>query len=195
MARFSQMHVTNLIRQTGSASMLHSSFKSHVNAMCGQTSLAECQFSDKHLAGALEKIDKGVAELMQKYPGRKRPQIKSGLRGPKYYIELGIAGKNVDAFSLILSTEKLLKDGKKDQGVKITDTDSFSAGENVSYKIDYSVDSSTVGGGKSKGTVFIRGVKSETGFDSFKLVVEKMVDFAKLDSDLIINAVEHFLKM
>jgi hypothetical protein len=79
--------------------------------------------------------------------------------------------------------------------VKITDTDSFSAGENVSYKIDYSVDSSTVGGGKSKGTVFIRGVKSETGFDSFKLVVEKMVDFAKLDSDLIINAVEHFLKM
>lgn len=70
--------------------------------------MAECQFSDKNLAGALDKIDKGVAELMRKYPNQQRPQIKSGLRGPKYFIELPIVGKNVDAFSLILSTEKLL---------------------------------------------------------------------------------------
>ena len=70
--------------------------------------MAECQFSDKHLAGALDKIDKGLAELMKKYPGHQKPKIKSGLRGPKYYIEFDLAGKNIDAFGLILSTEKLI---------------------------------------------------------------------------------------
>ena len=71
--------------------------------------LAECApFEDKHLRGCLDKIDAGIIELMKKYPGRKKPQIKSGLRGPKYFIELPIVGKNVDAFSLILSTEKLI---------------------------------------------------------------------------------------
>jgi len=45
---------------------------------------------------------------MKKYPGRTKPMIKSGLRGPKYYIEFPIAGRNVDAFGLILSTEKLI---------------------------------------------------------------------------------------
>ena len=69
---------------------------------------AQCNFSDKNLAGALDKIDKGVASLMKKYPGRKKPVIKSGLRGPKYYIEFPIAGKNIDIFGLILSTEKLI---------------------------------------------------------------------------------------
>ena len=57
------------------------------------------------------------------------------------------------------------------------------------------MNSSTVGGGKSKGSVFLRGIKSETGYESFKFVVEKMVDFAELDSDMIINAVEHVLKL
>ena len=70
--------------------------------------LAECQFSDKNLAGALDKIDKGIAALMKKYPGRKKPVIKSGLRGPKYFIEFPIAGENVDAFGLLLSTEKAI---------------------------------------------------------------------------------------
>ena len=65
----------------------------------------------------------------------------------------------------------------------------------MSYKIDFSVDSSTVGGSKSKGCVFVRGIKSDSGFESYKFVLEKMVDFAKLDSDMVINAVEHLLKM
>ena len=74
------------------------------------------------------------------------------------------------------------------------DTDSYLAGENVSYKIDYSVNSSTVSGGKSKGTVYIRGIKSETGFDSFKFVLEKNVDFSDLDAEMVIGAVEHLFK-
>ena len=82
----------------------------------------------------------------------------------------------------------------KKQGAKIVDTDSYLAGENVSYKIDYLVNSSTVSGGKSKGTVYIRGIKSETGFDSFKFVLEKNVDFADLDAEMTIGAVEHLFK-
>lgn len=74
------------------------------------------------------------------------------------------------------------------------DTDSYSAGDNVSYKIDYSVNSSSVGGSKSKGSVYIRGVKGELGYDSFKFVLEKNVDFADLDSAMVLNAVEHALK-
>ena len=65
----------------------------------------------------------------------------------------------------------------------------------MSYKIDFSVDSSTVGGSKCKGSVFVRGIKGDNGFESYKFVLEKMVDFAQLDSDMVINAVEHLLKM
>ena len=56
------------------------------------------------------------------------------------------------------------------------------------------MNSSTVSGGKSKGTVYIRGIKSETGFDSFKFVLEKNVDFSDLDAEMVIGAVEHLFK-
>ena len=69
---------------------------------------AECQFSDKHLAGCLDKIDKGVSEMMKKHPGKKKPVIKSGLRGPSYYIEVPIFGRNLDTFGLMLTTESLI---------------------------------------------------------------------------------------
>lgn len=32
--------------------------------------MAECQFSDKTLAEVLDKIDRGVVELMNKYPNQ-----------------------------------------------------------------------------------------------------------------------------
>ena len=48
-------------------------FKGQAALLLGNTPLAECQFSDKHLAGALEKVDKGIHKLMKKYPGRKKP--------------------------------------------------------------------------------------------------------------------------
>ena len=62
------------------------------------------------MLAALEDIDKGVAELMKKYPGRQKPVLKSGLRGPRYFIDFPLAGKNIDAFSLILGTEKLIQE-------------------------------------------------------------------------------------
>ena len=65
----------------------------------------------------------------------------------------------------------------------------------MSYKIDYHVNSSSVGGSKSRGSCFIRGIKSESGYDSFSFCLEKLVDFAELDSQLILNGIEFLLKM
>ena len=39
----------------------------------GRTSLAAAQFNDKYLTACLEKIDRGLQDLEQKYPGMKRP--------------------------------------------------------------------------------------------------------------------------
>ena len=56
----------------------------------------------------MEKVDKGIYKLMKKYPGRTKPVVKSGLRGPKYFIEFPIVGKNIDAVGLLLATEKTI---------------------------------------------------------------------------------------
>ena len=48
--------------------------------------------------------------------------------------------------------------------------------------IDYAVNSSTALGAKSKGSIYIRGIKGEGGFDSFKFVLEKGFDFHELDT-------------
>jgi len=79
----------------------------------GSNDLAECQFSDIHLAGAMDKVDRGIVELMKKYPGCEKPQVRSGLRGPKYFIEFPITGRNVDVFGIVISTTNILKEGKK----------------------------------------------------------------------------------
>lgn len=110
------------------------------------------------------------------------PKVKTGLRGTRYFIEFPITGKNIDAFSLIIGTEKAIQDGKSKFNSKIVSTDSFSSGENVSYLIDYECMSTSCPGAKCKGSVYIRGVKSDSGFDSFKFVLEKSVDFSELDS-------------
>lgn len=117
------------------------------------------------------------------------------MRGPKYYIEVPISGKNIDALTLVIKTEKMLKEAKKSEGAMIIDTDTFQKGDNSSYKFDYKVNSSTVGGGSSRGSVFLRGLRSETGYDSYKFVLEKNVDFAKLDTALILGAIEHAFKI
>jgi len=63
---------------------------------------------------------------MKKYPGRTKPIIKSGLLGPKYYIEFPIAGRKIDALGLMLSTEKLNQNSRDEKrGAKIINTDSF----------------------------------------------------------------------
>lgn len=121
---------------------------------------AECQFSDRHLAGVLDKIDEGIKQLQKQNPGMKKPYLKSGLRGPRYYIELAVEGQNVDAFKFILCTEKLIQKAAKTLNAKIVSTDSYSQGDTSSFMIDYTVDSSTAPGSPCKGTVYIRGVKT-----------------------------------
>jgi len=158
--------------------------------------VAECQFQDKNLAKALEKIEVGIKEIEKKYPGYKRPVIKSGLRKMRYYIEFPIVGKNIDAFSLILGTEGQIQKVKETQRGKILSTDSFQNGDNVSYLIDYQVASSTAMGGNSKGSVYIRGIRdADKKYDSFKFILEKSVDFNDLDSDIIIKALEESCRM
>lgn len=66
--------------------------------------------------------------------------------------------------------------------------------ENVSYLIDYEVASSTAEGAKSKGSIYIRGIKGDGGFDSYKFILEKGFDFHELDVKLILNAYEEAFK-
>lgn len=69
-------------------------------------------------------------------------------------------------------------------------TDSFIQDENVSYLIDYEVNSSSAEGSKTKGSIYIRGIKGEGGFDSYKFILEKGFDFHDLDIQLISKAYE-----
>ena len=50
-------------------------------------------------------------------------------------------------------------------------------------------------GAKSRGSVYIRGVKGQNGTDSFKFILEKNTDFADLDSDMFVTALEEVCKM
>jgi hypothetical protein len=53
--------------------------------------------------------------------------------------------------------------------------------------IDYENNSSTAMGGKSKGSIYLRGIKSPNkGVESYKFVLEKSVDFCELDSQIIV---------
>jgi hypothetical protein len=71
-----------------------------------QQKKAECiQFSDKHLDKCLGQIENGIKELQQKHQGLQRPNLGHGLRGTRYYIEFPITGKNIDAFSILASTQ------------------------------------------------------------------------------------------
>ena len=61
----------------------------------------------------------------------------------------------------------------------------------MAYMIDYEVDSTTAQGAKNKGSIYIRGIKSQDGgYDSFKFILEKAVDFNDLDSQLVLTAYE-----
>ena len=106
-------------------------------------------------------MDDGLEKLALKYPDSNKPLIKSGHRGTRYFMEFPIVGKNIDAFSLILGTEKIIQACKEKDGSKVTSTDSFLKGEIVSYVIDYEVNSTTGQGFKTKGSVYIRGIRGE----------------------------------
>jgi hypothetical protein len=53
----------------------------------------------------MDKVEKGIEKIGESTPGYKRPEIKNGLRGTRYFIEFPIVGRNVDVFSIILQTE------------------------------------------------------------------------------------------
>lgn len=63
----------------------------------------------------------------------------------------------MDAFSLLVAVQTLLNEKK--EGSKIIATDSFLQDDNISYLIDYEVNSVEALGSKSKGSVYIRGIK------------------------------------
>jgi hypothetical protein len=140
----------------------------------------------------MEKVNKGVEEVIAKNPGMPNVKISSGLRGVRYFIEFPIIGRNVDAFSLLTATQQKLESGKKDPKymVKLIGNDSYINEENVAYLIDYQVRSKSVDGTNNKGSIYIRGIKGNEGFDSFKFILEKANDFSDFDAELVINAYE-----
>ena len=143
---------------------------------------AECaRYSDKFIDVALNKIEEGVKEMQVQIPGIQKPNINYGLRGTRYFIEFPITGKNIDAFSILSQTQQLIRQKGPEYGSRVISTDSYIQDENVSYMIDYEVASTTATGGKNKGSIYIRGIKGEGGFDSYKFVLEKSVDFHDLD--------------
>ena len=56
------------------------------------------------------------------------------------------------------------------------------------------MNSTTAQGAKTKGSIYIRGVKGDQGYDSFKFVLEKGVDFNDLDVNLVLRAYEEAFK-
>ena len=166
--------------------------------LIGARKASECAsgpgYTDKQLDMVMGKIERGLEELEAKYPGMPKVKVTGGLRGIRYFVEFPIVGRNVDAFSLLVTTKQLLEDNMKKWDVRITNTDSYLAEENVAYLIDYLVKSSSVGGTKCKGSIYIRGVKGSEGLDSFKFILEKSNDFSEFDAKLILNAYEQALK-
>jgi len=110
-------------------------------------------------------------------------------------MEFPIVGMNIDAFKLILTVENLIKLAHHRHGGRIRDTDSFVKDDNVSYKIDYECKSSQAQGGKSTGSIYIRGIKGKDGRDSYKFCHEKSVDFCELDSQIVIEVLQEVNRM
>ena len=96
----------------------------------------------------MDKVSAGIDELKVKYPGIPDVKISSGLRGTRYFIEFPIIGPNVDAFSLLTSTQQLMDKAKKNPkyNFKTVKTDSYLNEDRVCYLIDYMVKSEEVGG-------------------------------------------------
>lgn len=86
-----------------------------------------------------------------------------------------------------------MKDKKNinEYGTFMTNNDKYVEEEKIAYLIDYLVNSTTAQGSKSKGSVYIRGVKGKEGWDSFKFILEKTSDFSEFDAKLIVNAYEN----
>lgn len=141
--------------------------------------------------GVLEKIELGLQEVYKRHPDIPRVKISSGNRGLRYYIEFPIVTRNVNALALLESTKTLMEANKgKPYFVKVKTTDSYLADENVSYLVDYQVESQQVRGTMCKGSCYVRGVKGHDGWDDFKFILEKSNEFSDFDAKIIVNAYE-----
>lgn len=71
--------------------------------------VAECAsgsgLSDKNLVQVMSQVDAGLEKLYRKHPTMEQVKVSHGLRGIRYFLEFPIVGKNVDAFSLLTSTQ------------------------------------------------------------------------------------------
>lgn len=172
--------------------LLSSLYLSYKYSKSGEISLEASSYKDARLEAVLNKIDDGVKDLCMKYPRMKKPVLKSGTRGTRYFIEFPIAQKNVDAFSILISVKKVFKENEG-KGARIKHEDAFNDNDLVSYLIDYEVPSSTARGAKSSGSIYIRGARSEE-YDNYKFVVEKNVDFDDVDVQIILKAYEEAFK-
>ncbi len=65
----------------------------------------EClNYTDKNLTQAVTVLQDKFMVIQKKYPNCPKPNINFGLRGTRYFIEFPIAGKNIDAFGLLVTT-------------------------------------------------------------------------------------------
>lgn len=154
---------------------------------------AEAAFKDKNLEAVIEKINDGLDVLYEKYPNIQRVRVSSGMRGIRYFLEFPIKARHVDAYSLLTATNKKLETAKKNPtyNVRVTGNDSYLTDDSTAYTIDYKVNSTSVEGSTSNGTVYIRGAKGYEGYDSFKFELQKANDFSDFDVELVLNAYEH----
>jgi hypothetical protein len=53
----------------------------------------------------MDKVNKGIDELLKKNPNMPKVKINYGLRGIRYFVEFPIIGKNIDSFSLLVNTQ------------------------------------------------------------------------------------------
>ena len=77
--------------------------------------------------------------------------------------------------------------------MRITNTDSYNADENVAFMIDYKTKSSKVDGASCRGSIYIRG-STENGWDNYKFILEKENDFNDFDAKIIVHAYEQAFK-
>ena len=146
-------------------------------------------YTDKQLDAVRNQFDDGIEKIIEKHPGMRRPVVKSGVRGTRYFFEFEIQKKHFDAFEIVTHVKNIMK--KRD--IRIHHEEPFSNNEMMSYVIDYEVDSTTARGAKSKGSIYIRGVKGEP-YDNFKFVVEKNTDFHDYDVEILLKAFEKIFK-
>jgi hypothetical protein len=65
--------------------------------------------------------------------------------------------RNFDAFSLLAKTQSAISQGTPQYGSRVISTDSYSQEDNISYLVDYEVNSGVALGSKNKGSIYIRG--------------------------------------